>query len=177
MANLCKNRTMNYEFHITLAFMIFVVSAVIGWSYETLITSIDWGYFADRGFLNLPLCPIYGFGALFLLWAFHRLKHPVSIFLASTISTTLIELIASYGLEYFFHMKLWTYEYWPLHFQGRISLWSSVLFGLFGVFLLKCVYPITKRVMQKIPSPIRIVICAILLGVILWDTYQCLNIK
>ena len=163
------------EFHITLCFMIFIISAFIGWTYETLITSIDWGYFADRGFLNLPLCPIYGFGAVFLLWAFHRLKNPIIIFLTSTISTTLIELFASYCLEYFFHMTLWTYKYWPLHFQGRISLWSSVLFGLFGVFLLKCVYPFTRKIALHIPAILRIGICIILLLLLLIDTYLCVR--
>ncbi len=163
------------EFHITLCFMIFIISAFIGWTYETLITSIDWGYFADRGFLNLPLCPIYGFGAIFLLWAFHRLKNPIGIFMASTISTTLIELAASYALEYFFHMTLWTYKYWPLHFQGRISLWSSVLFGLFGVFLIKCVYPFTRKIVLHIPVILRIGICVILLLLLLIDTYLCVR--
>ena len=165
----------SFEFHITLVFLVFVVSAFIGWSYETLITSIDWGEFADRGFLNLPICPIYGFGAVFLLWAFHRLKNPIGIFLASTVSTTLIELAASYAIEYFFHMTLWTYKYWPLHFQGRISLWSSVLFGLFGVFLLKCVHPLTRKIAVKMPMVLRWIICMILLGAILADTYICVG--
>lgn len=164
-----------FEFHITLAFLIFVVSAFIGWSYETLITSIDWGYFADRGFLHLPMCPIYGFGAIFLLCTFYRLRNPLGIFLASMISTTLIELIASYALEYFLHMKLWTYEYWPLHYQGRISLWSSVLFGLFGVFLLKCIYPLMKKIIIYMPMILRRVVCISMLVLILADTYICVK--
>jgi len=170
-----KEKYLKTEFHITLCFLVFIVSSIIGWTYETLITSIDWGEFADRGFLHLPLCPIYGFGAIFLLWSFHRLKTSMGMFLASMVSTTLIELVASYALEYFLHMRLWTYEYWPLHFQGRISLWSSVLFGMFGVFLLKCVHPVTKKTALLIPRVLRCVICLIMLVVILADTYICLK--
>ena len=170
-----KDKNTTYEFHITLVFLIFVVSAFIGWSYETLITSIDWGYFADRGYLNLPICPIYGFGAVFLLWAFHRMKNPFGIFWASLISTTIIELLASYMIEYLFHMTLWTYKYWPLHFQGRISLWSSVLFGLFGVLLLKCVYPMTRKMTAQLPKVLRWGICLVLFVIILTDTYLCVK--
>ena len=170
---------MNYEkkitceFHITLVFLIFVMSAFIGWSYETLITSIDWGRFADRGYLNIPICPIYGFGAFFLLWAFHKIKNSFIIFLASLISTTVIELFASYVIEYIFHMTLWSYKNWPCPFQGRISLWSSVLFGLFGFFLLKCIYPLMKKTLLYMPKFLRWGICLVLLVVILIDTCIC----
>ncbi len=163
----------NIEFHITLCFMIFIISAFIGWTYETIITSIEWQEFADRGFLHLPLCPIYGFGAILLLCLFHRLKNSFAIFLASTSVTTLIELIASYLLEYFLHIKLWTYSGWPLNFQERISLGSSLLFGLFGVFLLKIVHPLTRKFMLKRNATFRIVISLILLGIILFDTFLC----
>ena len=44
----------------------FVFGAFIGWLLETIFVSIMAGHLVDRGFLIGPLCPIYGFGALFL---------------------------------------------------------------------------------------------------------------
>lgn len=165
----------NFKFYISLIIYIFVISAFIGWSYETIITSIDCGRFVNRGFLNIPICPIYGFGAIILLVTFYKMKNPIYILVASTLFTTLIELIASYAIEYFFHRNLWNYKEWPLNFQGRISLWSSVLFGLFGVLLLKCVYPVTKKIAIHMPKLVRWGFSIFLLVVMLADAYVCLR--
>ena len=138
------------ENQVTTYIMVFTVSSFIGWLYETIITSIRWGTFAERGFLNSPICPIYGFGALLLLCLLRRFHSSVVIFLASTVVTTVVELVASYLLEIFLHKQLWTYKHWPLHFQGRISFFSSVLFGAFGVLLMKLVYPLVKVWVSKL---------------------------
>ena len=41
---------------------IFIVYAVIGWCSEVAYAALDTGKFVNRGFLNGPYCPIYGFG-------------------------------------------------------------------------------------------------------------------
>lgn len=162
------------EFQINLYVMVFTVSAFCGWLYETVFTSVRWGYFAERGFLQLPLCPIYGFGAVVLLLLFGRLKNSAVIFLASTIVTTVIELGASYLLEYVFHMQLWTYRHWSLNFQGRISFWSSVLFGVLAVLLIKLIYPLTRYWLQLADKRSRVFLSILIVGAISLDTIICL---
>lgn len=44
---------------------IFIVYAVIGWCSEVAYAALDTGKFVNRGFLNGPYCPIYGFGKFF----------------------------------------------------------------------------------------------------------------
>ncbi len=163
-----------WEFRLNLWIMVFMVSSLIGWVYETVLTSLRWGYFADRGFLNLPICPIYGFGAMFLLLLFGRMKNSLLIFVTGTCATTIVELAASYLLEYLFHMELWTYRHWPLNFQGRISFWSSVLFGLLGVILMKVVYPGMKVLVGKVSMRMRCVISVIMINVFVMDIIFCL---
>ncbi len=51
------------EFQVNLYIMVFTVSSFLGWLYETVLTSVRWETFAERGFLQLPICPIYGVGA------------------------------------------------------------------------------------------------------------------
>ena len=161
------------EFRINMYIMVFTVSSFIGWLYETILTSVRWGYFADRGFLNQPLCPIYGFGALLLLLLLQRLKNSVVIFFAGTIVTTVVELGASYLLEYFFHMQLWTYKHWPLQFEGRISFWSSVLFGVLSVVLIKFIYPLVKWWMEKTDRRCRCFLSLLIVGMIGVDALLC----
>ncbi len=163
------------EFQINLYIMVFTVSAHIGWLYETILTSVRWGNFAERGFLQLPLCPIYGFGAVILLLLFGRLKSSIVIFLVSTVVTTMIELAASYLLEYFLHRQLWTYKHWPLHFQGRISFWSSVLFGVLAVLLIKIIYPLTRYALNNLTKRSRVFLSLLIVSSVLFDTYICLS--
>lgn len=161
------------EFQITLYMMVFTVSSCVGWLYETILTSVRRGTFAERGFLQLPLCPIYGFGAIVLLAMFGRMKRAWLIFVVSTVVTTLIELAASYLLEYVFHMQLWTYKHWPLQFQGRISFWSSVLFGTLSVLLIKVITPALKRTMRELSGRSRWFLSLLVAGAILLDTCLC----
>lgn len=163
------------EFQINLYIMVFTVNAFGGWLYETILTSVFLGTFAERGFLQLPLCPIYGFGAVILLLLFGRFKNSIVIFMASTIVTTVIELAASYLLEYYLHMQLWTYRHWPLNFQGRISLWSSVLFGVLAVLLLKIIYPLIRYALNNLTKRSRVFLSFLIVSSVILDTYICLS--
>ncbi len=154
---------------------IFIISSFIGWLYETIITSIQCGQFVDRGVLHLPLCPIYGFGALMILLLFGRIKNGFVVFCAGTLVTTLVELIASYLLEYFLHIHLWSYAGWPLQFEERVSLLSSIVFGILSVLLVKIIYPATQKWMQKISTKSQIVFCSFIVGALVVDTVLSLN--
>lgn len=165
----------NFKNTYRILIPVFVISSFIGWLYETVITSIQMGQFADRGFLHLPLCPIYGFGALIILLLFGRMKNTVAIFCAGTLATTLIELIASYLLERFLHIRLWSYAGWPLQYEERVSLLSSAIFGILGVILVKLVYPFTQKWIQKLSARKQVILCIAVVGAIVIDTILSIN--
>lgn len=48
-------------------FLQFLAYSFLGWTCETIYCSIGQGKFVNRGFLNGPLCPVYGFGAMAVL--------------------------------------------------------------------------------------------------------------
>lgn len=43
---------------------LFFIYGFIGWCVEVAYCGVDQGYFSNRGFLNGPICPIYGVGAV-----------------------------------------------------------------------------------------------------------------
>lgn len=154
---------------LSAAILEFVLYSFIGWTYETVITSISWGRFADRGWLHLPICPIYGFCAFFLLLLLGRLKGVLPIFLAGTAVTTAAELAASYLLEIFTDERLWDYYDWKFNFDGRVSLFSSLIFGVMCVLLIKVLHPAAVRITEKISGRAVIVTAAVMLAAILAD--------
>ena len=168
--------TKTCEFKICSLVFIFMISSFCGWLYETIYTSIQWEEFAERGFLQLPLCPIYGFGAIVLLGLFGRIKKVLAIFVTGIVVTTLIELVASYVLEYVFHTELWTYRHWPYNFQGRIALGSSILFGVFTVLLIKVIEPIVCCFLKNMNSRSRVFMSILIVTSIVLDTLLCLEV-
>ncbi len=148
------------------------ICGFIGWVYETIFTSILWGHFCGffaRGLMHIPICPIYGFFALLLLAFFriplfqklHGWKKSAAAFAAGTTICTLCELLASYLLEAILGEFLWSYDGWFCNFQGRISLFSSLLFGVLTLVLLICVAPLFRKLTAKLPKAITALLGAI----------------
>lgn len=163
-----------YTERITLYIMEFMLCGFIGWTYETVLTSAVWGEFADRGLLSLPICPIYGVFAMVLLLLFGKRRGTLYVFAVSAAAVTVLELLSSYFLEIFFHLKLWSYEGWAFNFDGRVSLFSSLIFGGMGVLFVKLIHPAVGKCVRNIPVNVQITVCSILVLAVSADLSRCI---
>ena len=68
----------------------FLIFSFLGWIVDVIGQSAHDGYYSDRGFLSLPVCPIYGFGAVFLIFLLQPFLNDIHVlfFLSSTICTS-----------------------------------------------------------------------------------------
>jgi len=129
----------------------FIISGFTGWIYETVITSIYLREFVDRGVLPIPILPIYGLFSLILPFIFKRKHNPFFILLASAAGATVFELAGAYLTEAILHEQLWTYEHWPLNFfGGRVSVISSLIFGILCIVYVKGVHPFSQFLCRKL---------------------------
>lgn len=127
---------------VLFLFCCFVVYSFLGWICETVYCSIIERRFVNRGFLNGPFCPVYGFGALLILLLFSRYRDDlVALFLLSMVVTSALEYAASFLLEKLFHMTLWNYSGRRWNINGRVCLRNSVLFGVMGVLMVRLIHP------------------------------------
>ena len=89
-------------------FLWFVIYSLIGWVYESILCSVAGKKLVNRGFLNGPVCPIYGTGAVVVVFALSSLADkPVLLFLTSAILTTTLEYLTSWLMEKLFHARWW----------------------------------------------------------------------
>lgn len=128
----------------------FMIYSVIGWIYETLLCSFTQKRFVYRGFLVGPYCPIYGCGALIIIFALGNVQNPVVIFLLGVLLTCSLEYFTSWAMEKLFHAKWWDYSNRKFNIRGRVCLLGAVAFGSFSVLLLKCVHPRIESLTGKI---------------------------
>lgn len=126
-------------------FLWFLLYAFIGWVYESVLVSVSERRWVNRGFLNGPLCPIYGCGAVLAIVLLHDFTNPIEIFLISSFGASILEYITSWGMEKLFHARWWDYSHYRFNIQGRICLLGAIVFGFGGVLIIDVVQPQVER--------------------------------
>ena len=131
-------------------FLLFLIYSTLGWCGEMIYCSIGQRKLCEkRGFLNGFLCPIYGFGALLVLWALRGgCESPVLTFFFGALLTSAVEYFTSYLMEKLFHMRWWDYSRYKFQIHGRVCLLNSTLFGLLCVALCHLVHPEVMKLIR-----------------------------
>ena len=129
--------------NLCVFFLLLMIYSAAGWVGEMFYCSVGKGHICEkRGFLNGFICPIYGHGALLVLYVLHGgLKNPLLTFLAGMALTSALEYFTSWFMEAVFHMRWWDYSRKKIQLNGRICLQNSLLFGLACVLLCHVVNP------------------------------------
>lgn len=123
-------------------FIYWLIYSFIGWILETIYCSIPAKKFVERGFLYGPLVPIYGFGAMTILFVLDPfLNNPLLVFILGIILTSSLEYITSYIMEKAFDMRWWDYSKRKFNINGRVCLRNSLMFGALSVILVVWVHP------------------------------------
>lgn len=140
----------------------FFIYAFLGWCTEVCFVALKTGTFVNRGFLNGPVCPIYGFGALVVLTALEPLRdHLLLLFLGSMALTSLLEYLTGLLLEKLFHQRWWDYSDEPFNLGGYICLRFSVGWGLACLFAVKILHPSVLLLIGFIPRTLGWVLLAL----------------
>lgn len=131
------------EHSLTTYLWFFTIYAFLGWWLEVAFQALTKGKFINRGFLNGPVCPIYGFGMSILLLLLSPLADNfILLFIGSVILTSALEFITGYVLEKIFDKKWWDYTNTPYNIKGYISLSFSLMWGIAAVFAIHIIHPL-----------------------------------
>lgn len=132
---------------------LFVSYSFVGWVCEVIYCSILERRFVNRGFLRGPLCPVYGFGALAVVFLLEPFAHSIiTLFIAATLITSAIEYATGWFLETAFRTRWWDYSSFRFNLHGRVCLLNSLLFGVMGVLGLRVLHPFLLLLIGSLPS-------------------------
>ena len=133
------------------AWVIFIYS-FLGWCAEVVFAACRRGIFVNRGFLNGPVCPIYGFGVALVLGLLEPVKSSfLLLFFGSMLLTTALEFIIGFIMESFFHDKWWDYSNNPFNIKGYVCLEFSIIWGLACVLVVDVIHPLVQKLIDAIP--------------------------
>lgn len=141
----------------------FFVYAFLGWCTEVAFAAVKTGKFVNRGFLNGPLCPIYGVGVVLvvlLLMPVHQ--NLVLLYVASTVLVTVLEGLTGFFMDKIFHHKWWDYTDQPLNIGGYVCLPFSLVWGVCCVLIVRVIHPVVGRGISALPVSLGIVFIVIL---------------
>lgn len=140
-----------YPWYHWLTFFYFY--CFFGWIFESTYVSLKKKRFVNRGFLRLPLLPLYGTGAVMMLWVSLPVKNNLFlVYISGVIAATLLEYVTGYAMERLFKMKYWDYSEQPFNIHGYICLSSSIAWGFLTIFMTEIVHkPIEDLVLHLNP--------------------------
>ena len=157
--------------NLCIFFLLLMIYSAAGWVGEMIYCSVGKGHICEkRGFLNGFICPIYGHGALLVLYVLHGgFKNPVLTFLCGMVLTSALEYFTSWFMEKLFHMRWWDYSKKKIQINGRVCLLNSVLFGLACVLLCHVVNPPVMAWLFRIGDTYTVPAASFLFGIYLMD--------
>ncbi len=149
-----KINSKDYSFNtldkICLYVLIFLAGSLAGFIYEELFCLIFDHELVKRGFLYGPYLPVYGFGAVLMVFLLKRFKkNPLVVFLLSMLVTGVLEYFTGYALWNIFHKTWWDYTGLFLNIDGYVCLRSVLTFGVGGILLIYIVEPLVSMFVSK----------------------------
>ena len=133
--------------------LLFFFYCFCGWVWESCYVSARQRRWVNRGFLHGPLLPIYGSGAIIILFATLPVAGSLPlIWLFGMIAATVLEYVTGDVMERIFKVRYWDYSNQKFNLNGHICLTSSIAWGFFSILLVRFLHPPIGRLLARVPS-------------------------
>lgn len=133
--------------------LLFFFYCLCGWIWESCYVSLRQRHWVNRGFLHGPLLPIYGFGALIILFATIPVAEDLRlVYLFGLLAATALEYATGCVMERIFKVRYWDYSNQRFHLHGYICLSSSIAWGFFSILLVRFIHPPIARLLARVPA-------------------------
>ena len=162
--------------------LMFFLFSMVGWTVESTYRSLGETFRARKttkekkiinsGFLNGPLCPIYGTGALvfeILLTPFKN--HWWAVILLGMVFADMVEYVTSVLMEKLFHARWWDYSNEFMNLHGRICLKHTIYWAVFSVIYVYAIGPIYYYMIDFIPQNVRYIMIGVIFAVFIVDLF------
>ena len=148
---------------IYYSILYFFVYGFLGWCTEVIFAAFKQHRFVNRGFLNGPICPIYGIGVTLVIACLEAFQsNLLLLYISSVILVTVLEGVTGWAMDKLFHNKWWDYSKLPFNIGGYVCLLFSLIWGVACVFIVYFVHPLIHQVLSLIPHTAGIALIAIL---------------
>lgn len=150
----------------------FFVYGFLGWCTEVGFAAFKTHHFVNRGFLNGPICPIYGVGVTAVITVLTPYKSDIIVlYILSVVLVTVLEGVTGWAMDKIFHNKWWDYSDMPLNIGGYVCLLFSIVWGFACLFIIYFIQPLVHDLLAFIPTIVGIILIIILGITLIADLY------
>ena len=163
-----------YTWYQWLAF--FYVYCFLGWIFESTYVSLKQKRLVNRGFLRLPMLPLYGSGAVMMLWVSLPVRDSLPlVYISGFIAATALEYVTGAVMERLFKVRYWDYSSQPFQLHGYICLSSSIAWGFLTILMTDVIHDPIARTVLAVP-PVILLICDFVISVLFTaDAYESIK--
>lgn len=140
-----------YQWYQWLLFFYFYCFA--GWVFESTYVSLKVRRPVNRGFLRLPLLPLYGTGAVMMLFVSLPIQdNLVLVYFSGVAAATVLEYVTGWAMERLFKVRYWDYSNQRFNVNGYICLSSSIAWGFLTLLLTEVLHKPVERLVLGIST-------------------------
>ena len=151
----------------------FYIYCFCGWVFESTYVSLKQHHFVNRGFLRLPMLPLYGTGAVMMLWVSLPVKNNLFlVYCSGVVAATLLEYVTGYVMERLFKVRYWDYSSQKFNLHGYICLTSSIAWGFLTILMTEVIHKPIERFVLNLPPSLEWCLLGIVSGCFVMDTIQ-----
>lgn len=134
-------------------FWYFFIYSFIGFLIEVCYVRVTGEAKRDRKCrLFLPICPVYGLGALGLLLLPAEIQqNPFLLFPAAVLICTGVEWLTGFFYEKVFRVCFWDYSRLPLHLGRHACLRFALYWGILALLIYYLLHPAVTWLVLRIP--------------------------
>lgn len=132
----------------------FYIYCFLGWIVESTYVSLQKRRLVNRGFLRLPMIPLYGTGAVMMLWVSLPVKdNLILVYIAGFFAASALEYVTGWIMERLFKMRYWDYSSQKFNINGYVCLGTSIAWGFLTILMTEVLHkPIEKFVLSLSPA-------------------------
>ena len=161
---LTETTVCGFSLYQTLAY--FLIYSCLGWCLEVIYAAVTTGKLVNRGFLNGPVCPIYGFGMIIVLYLLTPLvDNTLLLYIGGVILPSALELVGGWALYKLYRTRWWDYSDYPFNIGGYICLEFCLLWGVGTLVVMRIVHPIIAGLAAMIPPLVGVILMCVLYAV------------
>ena len=150
--------------------LFFYIYCFLGWCFESAYVSICQKQLVNRGFMRGPFLPIYGSGAIMMLFAsmpFH--DNIVLVYVSGMVGATILEYITGVIMEALFKVRYWDYSNKKFNYKGHICLSSSIAWGFLTILMTEVIHKPIADVVLAMPERLFVAVTFLLTVIIAAD--------
>ncbi len=154
---------MDFQYNLTQWLLFFYTYCFIGWCIESTYVSIRKKRFVNRGFMRGPFLPLYGSGAVLLLFVTIPVRDNLVLsFLFGAIGATILEYITGACMEALFKVRYWDYSNNPFNIHGYVCLGTSLAWGFLTILMARFVHEPIEHVILTLNQTVQDVLATVL---------------